>query len=202
MIAILKSPARLDVLRAADLLSGERIQAFDRLARAAARATHAPVAQVNLLTGDEQVPRACFGPEPWQSAGAVPLEFSYCKHVVATARPLRVADAREHPLTRDSRATTESGIAAYAAVPLTTDDGHTLGTLCVFDFHPREWSDAQMEILDDLAALAVAEIQARVAARRQAHDAVAESEARYRALADDALDTSEVGTIILDAEFR
>jgi PAS domain S-box-containing protein len=202
LIATLTNPAQLDVLRAADLLAGERIEAFDRLARAAARATHAPVAQVNLLTADEQLPLACYGPEPWTSAGAVPLDFSYCKHVVGTARPLRVADAREHPLTRDSRATTESGIAAYAAAPLTTDHGHTLGTLCVFDFHPREWTDEHMEILDDLAALAVSEIQARVAARRQTREAVAASEARYRALADDALDTSEVGTIILDAEFR
>ena len=199
---MLTEPARLDVLRAADLLSRERVDAFERLARAAARATRAPVAQVNLVTDEQQVPRACFGPEPWASGGAVPLEFSYCKHVVMTAEPLRVSDARTHPLTRDNRATTESGIGAYAAAPLTTDDGHTLGSLCVFDFHPREWTDDDMAILQDMAAIAVAEIQARRAARLQASDAVRESEARYRALADDALDTSEVGTLILDSEFR
>lgn len=41
-----------------------------------------------------------------------------------------------------------------------------------------------------------------VSARRAAESALEESEARYRSLAEDALGTSEVGTFILDSDFR
>jgi PAS domain S-box-containing protein len=198
----LTDPERLAALDATGLLHGERVEAFDRLARVAARATCAPVAQVNLLTADQQIPVACCGPEPWASGGPVSLDYSFCQHVIATAAPLIVEDAREHPLTRESRATSESGVVAYASVPLSTADRLTLGSLCVVDFQPRAWTADEVETLRDLAAFAAAEIDDRVRSERRAREALRESEARSRSLMEDALDTSEVGTIILDQDLR
>jgi signal transduction histidine kinase len=145
LVHSLNDPERLAEVEAAGLLDPTRVETFERLARAAARANRAPVAQVNLLTADRQIPIACFGPEPWASGGPVSLDFSFCQHVVASGEPLIVEDARRHPLTKESRATRESGIVAYASVPLTTSGGRTLGTLCVLDFRPRAWGEDEEE---------------------------------------------------------
>jgi signal transduction histidine kinase len=57
------------------------------------------------------------------------------------------------------------GVVAYLGVPLTTDDGHTLGSLCAVDSQPREWQAAAVEILQELAAAAMTEIRLRMLAR-------------------------------------
>ncbi|ADE16556.1 PAS sensor protein [Nitrosococcus halophilus Nc 4] len=46
------------------------------------------------------------------------------------------------------------------------------------------------------------QLQQEIAERQQIEQALQESEARYRSLSDDILDTSRVGVFILDAEFR
>ena len=160
------------MLRASGLLEDTRVELFDRLARAAAHILRAPVAQVNLITETRQIPRACFGPEPWASGGAVAVEESLCQHVVESGEALVLGDAAESPAARGK------GLCAYAAVPLTTAAGHTLGTLCVMDFVAREWNAGELDLLRDLAAVAVAEIENRL---RSGHR---ESEARYRTLTE------------------
>ena len=177
-------PERLALLHESGLLDAVRVETFDRLARAAARALRAPVAQVNLLTADRQISKACFGPEPWPSGDPVPLDRSFCQHVVASGGPLVLSDASSHPLTRDSPATREAGIAAYAAVPLTIAGEHTLGTLCVVDFEVRDWTEEELGMLRDLADLAVAEIEDRLRAGERAQAALRESETRYRTMTE------------------
>jgi PAS domain S-box-containing protein len=172
------------VLRATGLLEEARVELFERLARAAAHALHAPVAQVNLLTGDLQIPSASFGPEPWPSGGPVTLDYSLCQHVVAAGESLVLGDTRADPRAAESLATLEKGVAAYAAVPLTTGEGHTLGSLCVVDFEAREWTGEEVEVLRDLAGVAVADIENRLRTDQRADDALRESEARYRTLTD------------------
>ena len=49
---------RLAAVRAAGLLGAAPLAGLERVARLAARALNAPVAQVNLLTFDQQVPVA------------------------------------------------------------------------------------------------------------------------------------------------
>ena len=181
---VLEDPERLSALRRTGLVAAERVASFDRLVHAAALAVRAPVAQINLVTGDRQIPRATTGPGEWMSNRPVSLDFSYCQHVVASPAPLAITDSRIHPLTRESRATRESGIVSYAAAPLTTADGHTLGTLCAIDFRVREWTPEEMEILRALATVAVVEIEERLRGEREASRSLRESEERYRTLTE------------------
>ena len=58
------------------------------------------------------------------------------------------------------------GLRFYAGVPLTTHDGHNLGTLCVIDLSPRQVTDGQMDTLSDLAALVMDELELRLSAKR------------------------------------
>lgn len=50
----------------------------------------------------------------------------------------------------------------YAGVPLLAGDGRSWGTLSVLDAQPRKLSDADLAMLEDLAAMAMSELGARV----------------------------------------
>ena len=202
--AALADAVRLAALQATDLRSPLRVEALRPIVRLASRALRVPVAQINVLTADSQVPVVACAPAALGNSfdNPVGLEASYCQYVVASGQPLLVSDARLHPLVQDNLATTQSGIVAYAGVPLYAPaalgaemGGRVLGTICVVDFAPREWSEEDVHLLTDLATAVTAELELRAAA---AHDvaaaaanalhsvdtALAESEARFRAIAD------------------
>jgi GAF domain-containing protein len=78
-----------------------------------------------------------------------------------------VSDAREVPELRDNRAIQEMGVIAYLGIPLITRHGHAVGTLCVIDHHPRVWTPDQVDLLKDLAASVVTEMNLREVAQAQ-----------------------------------
>ena len=65
---------------------------------------------------------------------------------------------------------TENAVRAYAAAPLVTSDGHDLGSLCVYDFRPREFSVQELADLSDLAGIVMRELELRLASRRAVFD--------------------------------
>jgi GAF domain-containing protein len=157
--AAVRDPERLRALQATGLLDSEADPAFDRHARLAASVLNAPIALVSLVDADRQFFKSCFGlPEPWASQRETPLSYSFCQHAVASREPLIVEDAREHEVLRENLAVRDMGLVAYAGIPLMEPGGTALGTLCVLDSEPREWSSRQVELLKDLAANVVTEI--------------------------------------------
>lgn len=76
----------------------------------------------------------------------------------------RGSSSMTHSRVRDNPAV-EQGVAAYAGEPLRTASGHVLGAMCVIDHEPREWQDSELELLQELAALAMNEIEYRLRTR-------------------------------------
>ena len=151
-----QDPERLSALRATGLLDSDPDPSFDRHVRLAAEVLNAPVALVSLIDEDRQFLKSCIGVE--DESRETPLSHSFCQHAVAQREPLIVEDAREHPVLKTNPAIEEMGSVAYAGVPLIDADGHALGTLCVLDSRPRQWTKHQVELLGDLAASVVSEI--------------------------------------------
>ena len=81
--------------------------------------------------------------------------------------PYVVEDALAHAELRESPLVQPAiGIRFYAGVPLKGAAGRTIGTLSVADFTPHSVTDAQLENLQDLAALIVAQLEQRDDAQR------------------------------------
>ena len=170
--AALDDPARLAALRATGLLDTRADAALDRLSRLAARVLHAPVALVTLVDADRQLLKGCAGlPAPWDSTRETPLSHSVCQHAVARREPLVVRDAREHPLVRDNLAIRDLDVVAYLGIPLLTSEGAAIGSFCVIDHRPRDWTADEIALLEDLAASATTEIELRTAERAAAESA-------------------------------
>lgn len=159
-------PERLAVLEQTGLLEDAADPTLDRLARLAAVVVGAPVSFVSLVGVDRQVMPGSAEPDGGEVKRDMPLAESFCQYSVATGEPLVIPDTRRDPLVRGSGAVARGEILAYAGIPLSTDQGHVLGSLCVLDRRPREWEEGQLALLRDLAALVQLEIQHRLTAGR------------------------------------
>lgn len=162
--------SRVAGLRRLLLLDSPPSSRFDRLTRLAAQLLEAPIALITLVDADRQFFLSATGlPEPLRSMRQTPLEYSICQHAVAARRPLLLSDARTDPILADSPAVTKLGLAAYIGIPLITPDGHAVGTLCVIDIVPREWTDTDLALLADLVEITMDAIQLHVHTRLTSH---------------------------------
>ena len=59
--------------------------------------------------------------------------------------------ARINDVLKDHPSVQGNLLVSYLGVPLVDDDGHSVGTLCVWDRQPRQWTTGHIQILQDLA---------------------------------------------------
>ena len=130
------------------------------------------MALVNLIGDDRQRFVGCGGPEPWASMRDMPLTAGFCPFTLAADEAFTVEDARSDPALATNPAVEQFGVVAYAGVPLRAADGEPIGTLCAVDYEPRAWSPDDLELLTDLAAGVIAELQLLSATRLVARDEV------------------------------
>ena len=159
----IRDPERLALIRRAGLLDADPEPEFDRLTRLLSRLIGAPVALVSIVDEDRQVFKSSVGlEEPLATLRQTPLSYSFCQHVVSSGQPLFISDAREYPLVRDNPAVRDLSVIAYAGIPLITTEGYAVGTLCAAHPVAHEWTEAELSVLADLAAIAINEIELRI----------------------------------------
>jgi formate hydrogenlyase transcriptional activator len=159
---ILQEGARFEALRRTCLLDSRPEEAFDRLTRMATTVLRVPVSMVSFVDQDRLVIKSQRGlAEPLASTRVFPLSLSFCRQAVVSKQPVVVNDARQHPDFSSLPAVTQYGLVSYAGIPLVTPDGHALGTFCVLDRHPHDWSEEEIGILRVLATCAMSELDLR-----------------------------------------
>lgn len=145
---------RLEALNKLNLLDTPPSDAFDRITRMAARLFNLPIAAVSLTDADRQWFKSRVGVEHT----SIPREKAPCGEVADGSRTLVIPDLLKDEFFRDSPLAA-SGIRYYAGAPLTTIDGHCLGAMCVLGTEPRDTTQAELDMLSDLAAMVMAQIE-------------------------------------------
>jgi diguanylate cyclase (GGDEF)-like protein len=141
---------RLSALNEIDLLDTPQEEAFDRIARLVRFIFKVPVAFVSLMDAHRLWHKACLGLDTPE----LERKDSFCRYPVASGEPLVIQDTRLDPRVSDNpHVTGPTGVRFYAGVPLKTDDGHILGTVCAIDFKPRDFDHEQLQVLIDIAAV-------------------------------------------------
>lgn len=155
--------ARIAAVRRYRVLDTPPDGAFDRIAAIAARVCETPISTITIVDVDRIWFRSAHG----LKVDEIGRDPGLCASAILQPGPYVVGDAAldprtlENPLVRG-----ELGLRFYAAVPLTTHDGHRLGTLNVIDTEPRELSRDQLATLGDLAGVVVDELELRLEAKQ------------------------------------
>lgn len=153
---------RLDKLASYEVLDTPAEEDFDRITRLIASLLDVPISLVSLV--DET--RQWFKSHHGLDTAETPRECSFCAHAILDDGMFIVPDALEDDRFRQNPLVTGApGIRLYAAAPLTTPDGFRLGTLCAIDTRPRDLTRSDRQILKDLSAIAVNELELRLANR-------------------------------------
>jgi diguanylate cyclase (GGDEF)-like protein len=98
---------------------------------------------------------------------SVPDALSFCAEVVDTGRPMTITNAATHPVYSQNPMVRSGTIGSYAGVPL-VDNGIVLGSVAIFDRHPRVFSADDLEILGHQGKLAGSVLALRRSARMDA----------------------------------
>ena len=156
--------ARIAAVRRYRILDTPEDGTFDRIAALAARVFDVPIAIVSIVDEGRIWFKAHHGLEV-QEIGRDP---GLCASAILQDNPWIVEDARHDPRTlANPLVAGEFGLQFYAGMPLTTADGHNLGTICVIDSEPRQVSEGEQETLRDLARIVVDELELRLSALRE-----------------------------------
>ena len=161
--------SRLATLRRLDILDTPREDRFDRYTQITARAFDMPIALISLIDASRQWFKSAVGIDGHET----PREISFCGHAILGDSVFEVRDARLDPRFRDNPLVVgPPRIRFYAGAPLKAPNGHRLGTLCIIDKIPRELSDGETTMLQNLADMVVGEILRKVDAQTDQSDRV------------------------------
>ena len=148
---------RVKTLKSLNILDTLPEERFDRLTRMSKRLFDVPIALVSLVDENRQWFKSCMGLD----VSETPRDISFCGHAILGSEVFVIPDATkdlrfaDNPLVADA-----PDIRFYAGCPLKSLNGSSLGTLCIIDREPREFSKEDIEALKDLAAMVEQELDA------------------------------------------
>lgn len=135
---------------------------FDRITAIAARVFSVPVAIVSVVDHDRIWFKSHHGTETEQ----IGRDPGLCASAILQNDAWVIPDTSVDPRTlANPLVAGDLGLKFYAGIPLRTPDGYNLGTLCVLDTEPREFSDNDTRVLEDLAAIVMNDLELRLQTR-------------------------------------
>src|SRR6266542_1404676 len=155
--------ARLAVLRRFEGIDASPEAALDSITKLVALFFNAPISAINLILHDRNIVKSLYGLEQTQANHWA----EWCAVKIATDDVFCITNALEHPLAKaDPLVASEFGLRFYAAAPLRTHEGYSIGILSVIDHKPRDISVSEKEFLRWMASLVIDLIESRLTANR------------------------------------
>lgn len=150
--------ARLAALKSYEVLDTPPEEIFDEFARLAASLAGTPTALISLIDGTRQWFKSKVG----MGVEQTPRDFAFCDHAIRGKDVFIVPDAtKDERFANNPLVVNDPAIRFYAGAPLITMEGHALGTLCIIDYVPREFTAEQSQALEALSAHVMAQLELR-----------------------------------------
>jgi len=149
---------RLADLRSYAILDTAPEEQFDALTELAASILNTPIALVSLIDEERQWFKSHHGLEVTET----PREFAFCSHAILQGDVFEIYDSRKDERFFDNPLVVEDPeVIFYAGAPLITPEGNKLGTLCVIDHKPHDFSAQNKRQLEIIAKQVMAQLQLR-----------------------------------------
>ncbi|WP_348645282.1 PAS domain S-box protein [Methylobacterium sp. BTF04] len=182
---------RREALARYDIIDTSAERVFDDIVQLASMAMGMPVSLISLIDGDRQ----WFKAETGFGRRETPLTSSICAHAVRQNDVFVIPDTTRDPRTADNPLVTGAPhVRFYAGMPLLTPEGVALGTLCVLDTRPRDFTPEQAFVLRTLGRQVMTQLDLRRALRERRA-----SDLRNAAILESAID---YGIVAMDLQGR
>ncbi len=180
--------SRLQALQRYRILDTLPEKAYDDITLLASKMCSTPIALVSLIDSDRQ----WFKSKQGLDVSETHRDHAFCAHAIHHPKNLLIVpDTHQDKRFTDNVLVTGAPfIRFYAGAPLVTTSGDVLGTLCVIDRQPREFSPEEEETLGALARLVITQLELRLSiieaeksiqTRIQMEASMRESEERFQA---------------------
>jgi GAF domain len=171
--------SRLAALQRYAVLDTAAEAIFDQFAALGAQLLEAPIGIVGMIDQDRHWFKAAHGTQMKSNS----RQNSFCTYTVQSDQVFTVGDAtRDQRFANNPAVTGATHIRSYAGAPLVTADGLSIGTLCIFDTRPRDFSATECETLTQMAALVMRELEARLERLNAQAGETVPAESRLQAL--------------------
>ncbi len=151
---------RLRELYSLELLDTPYEKEFDDIVRIASKICNAPISTITLIDSDRQWFKAKVGVQ----CTSDPRSITFCGHAIMDDKLMEVNNALQDDRFFDNPLVLGDppNIRYYAGMPLITQSGYKIGTLCVIDRVPRNLDADQLYSLETLAKQVMRLIELRV----------------------------------------
>jgi hypothetical protein len=149
-----------------ELLAEAEDEVLRSIVEEAAQNLSAPIALVTLVLEEIQFFKAHYGlPPDLAAARGTERDVSFCQFVVRDGKPFEVINA-EQDARVPQHLVKHYGIRSYLGLPVVANDV-IVGSICVIDTKPREFSDEERRVLNRLADLVNARLATLSKGREQ-----------------------------------
>ena len=150
--------ARQFALDRYDVLDTAKETSFEHITQAVKLALDVPMAAISLMDGNRLWFKSKIGFEHTE----IPRETAFCNYTIDEDGPMIIEDTHRNPLFQSIPTVVGTPyLRSYVGVPLTTPDGHNIGTLCALDIVPRQFKHSKIELMEQLAELVIHELELR-----------------------------------------
>ena len=155
---------RLEKLKSYEIIGTPPEKAFDTISSIATEVFNVPMAGITFITGEEVFFKSSIGDIKKSNL----RKENLCAIAILNNDVTVIEDKSADILLNRYN----DGTRFYAAAPLVSEDGYTLGTLFVSDVVPLHPDDKQLTILKSLATMVMDKLETRISIRKtlQAHD--------------------------------
>ena len=151
--------ARIRALHSYEILVSKPEKYFNNFAEIIAKSFNVPIALISLVDKDEVFFKANVGMEGSNGAAR---GVSLCSLAILSSEPTVFEDALKEPcLLANPLVAGNFGLRFYAGAPLITPDGFNIGTVCVVDKIPRDFTSLDKDLLTGFASSVMEDILKR-----------------------------------------